>query len=607
MGTRRISVVGAGILVLTAAVAAQQSPPPLQDPQQTFRSRVTVVPVDVRVVDRTGKPITDLKQEDFTIIEDGVPQKIVHFSFQVLTPVAGAVADAPPDFRKPLGDSVTPQNKRIFLLVLGTGRQVGPVRGVQAAVKFMKERLLPQDQVAILAYNRATDFTTDHKRAIETLERYWDKHEWIESRLRQHFSGLSAVYSSRDQIPPNIQKEVDAIFRAPGALTSRTLAATGVTDAAQLADDTRRTRDQIERAEAAADRLANNVASPFDQSIVDEAGLNDVPFDQYIEKTSDTMADLGRLYGGIRYLRYLDGEKHLVFLTPNGLFLPRLENSNSVAALANDARVSIDIIHTHGMGGGSAPPARLPGSGPAAAQAALNAAVPSAGAMFMQRFSVGSSRQISDLTGGRTTAFAAGDQAFRQLDESTRAQYLLGYSPTNGNWNGAYRRITVRVNRKGAEVLYRHGYAARQEIKPLTRREYLSYSRIASAANLTLPIDDLKMRIVTTNINTAPEGSSLSVEVRIEPGTVKFVRQADEYLAKVDALHFCADAKEQLVGETWQTLDFKLTEANYQKFMREGVGYTIRVPLTGEPKYLKVILYDYGADLVGSSMVQVKK
>ena len=607
MGARQISVVGACIVVLTVAVAArQQSPPAPQDPQQTFRSRVTVVPVDVRVVDRAGKPITDLKQEDFTIIEDGVPQKIVHFSFQVLTP--GAFADTPPDFRKPLGETVAPQNKRIFLLVLGTGRQVGPVRGVQAAVKFMKERLLPQDQVAILAYNRATDFTTDHKKAIETLERYWDKHESIESSLRQHFSGLSAVYSSPNVIPPHIQKEVDAIFRAPGALTSRTLSATGVTDAAQLSDDTRRMRDQIERAEAAADRIANNVASPFDQSIVDEAGLNAVSFDEYIEKTADTTADLGRLYGGIRYLRYLDGEKHLVFLTPNGLFLPRLENSNSIAALANDARVSIDIIHTYGMAGGSAPPVRLPsGGGSAAAQAAMNAAVPSSNAMFVQRFSVGSSRQISDLTGGRTTAFAAGDEAFKRLDESTRAQYLLGYSPTNGNWNGAYRRISVRVTRKDAQVLYRHGYAARQEIKPLTRREYLSYSRIASAANLTRPIDDLKMRVVTTSMNTTAEGMFLSVEVRIEPGALKFVRQADEYLAKVDVLHFCADAKEQLVGETWQTLDFKLTDANYQKFMREGVGYTIRVPVTGDPTHLKVILYDYGADLVGSSMVQLKK
>jgi VWFA-related protein len=604
MGARQISVIGVSILVLAAALAAQQQPPTPQEPQ-TFRSRVTVVPVDVRVVDRSGKPITDLKQEDFTIIEDGVPQKVVHFSFQMLTPVTGPVDDTPLDFRKPLSETVASQNKRIFLLVLGTGRQVGPVKGVEAAIKFMKERLLPQDQVAILAYNRATDFTTDHKKAIETLQRYWDKHEWIESRLRQHFSGLAAVYASRE-IPSHIQKEVDGIFRAPGALTSRSLAATGVTDAAQLSEDTRRTRDQIQRAELAADRIASGLGTPFDQSAVDEASMNDLAFDEYVEKTSDTMADLGKLYGGIRYLRYLDGEKHLVFLTPNGLFLPRLENSNSIAALANDARVSIDIIHTFGMAGGSVP-VRLPGGAIAAGRGTLNAAVPSAGAMFMQRFSVGSSRQISDLTGGRTTAFAAGDQAFKRLDESTRAQYLLGYSPMNANWNGAYRRITVKVNRKDAQVLYRHGYAARQEIKPLSRGEYLSYSRIASAANLPREIDDLKMQVAKTTIESTPDGKLLSVEMRIEPGAVKFSRQADAYIAKVDALYFCADAREQLVGENWQTLDFRLTEENYQKFMREGVGYTIRVPLKGDPKYLKVILYDYAADLVGSSMVQLKK
>jgi hypothetical protein len=237
----------------------------------------------------------------------------------------------------------------------------------------------------------------------------------------------------------------------------------------------------------------------------------------------------------------------------------------------------------------------------------LNSAVPSAGVIFTQRFSVGSSRQISDLTGGTTTAFAAGDQAFRRLDESTRAQYLLGYSPTNGNWNGAYRRITVKVNRKEARVLYRHGYAARQEIKPLSRREYLTYSRIASAANMPRAIDDLKMQVGQTAVQTTPEGKALSVDLRIQPGAVKFTRQDDGYVAKIEALYFCADAKEQLVGENWQTLDFKLTEENYQKFMREGVGYTIRVPLSGEPKYLKVILYDYAADLVGSSMVQLKK
>lgn len=604
MRARRVLSTGLCLLA-TAALRAQQPAPP-QAPQPTFRSRVTVVPVDVRVVDRNGRPITGLTRDDFTVTEDGVPQTIVHFAFRTLTPQTADEAAAPLDFRKPLAETVTAQNRRIFLIVLGAGRQVGPVKGVEAAMKFMKERLLPQDQVAILGYNRATDFTTDHGRAIQTLQRYRDKHEWIESRLRHHFSGLAAVHASRE-IPAHIQKEVDAVFRAPGALTSRSLVATGVTDAAQISVDTRRTREQIQRAELAADRVASGLSTPFDRSALDEAALNDLSFDEYVEKSVDTMADLGRLYSGIRYLRYLDGEKHLVFLTPDGLFLPRLENSNSIAALANDARVSIDIVHTGGMAGGSAPPVRLPAGAGGAAQRALDSAVPSAGVIFRQRFSIGSSRQISDLTGGRTTAFAAGDQAFRRLDESTRAQYLLGYSPTNGNWNGAYRRITIRVNRKDAQVLYRHGYAARRDVEPLSRREYLSYSRIAAAANLSREIDDLKMRVARAAVQATPDGPRLGVDVRIDPGAVTFAREGAAYVAKVEALHFCADGRERLVGENWQTLDFRLTEENYQKFMREGVGYTVHVPIEGDPAYLKVILYDHAADLVGSAMVRLKK
>ncbi len=69
---------------------------------------------------------------------------------------------------------------------------------------------------------------------------------------------------------------------------------------------------------------------------------------------------------------------------------------------------------------------------------------------------------------------------------------------------------------------------------------------------------------------------------------------------------FSGDRKQTMVGEVWQTLDFKLTEENYQKFLREGVSYTMRMPLTGDPRYLKAILYDYTADLIGSSMIELK-
>src|SRR6187549_2564478 len=70
----------------TAALASQ-NPPQTPSPQvPTFRGRTVVVPVDVRVLDRDGKPVTDLKLEDFTIFENGVRQKIEFFSTQAIKP-----------------------------------------------------------------------------------------------------------------------------------------------------------------------------------------------------------------------------------------------------------------------------------------------------------------------------------------------------------------------------------------------------------------------------------------------------------------------------------------------------------------------------------------
>jgi hypothetical protein len=69
--------------VFLAAIAVQS-----QDKKQTKKSaddedviRVTsnLVSLDVIVKDKKGKPITDLKPEDFTVSENGVPQKIEFF------------------------------------------------------------------------------------------------------------------------------------------------------------------------------------------------------------------------------------------------------------------------------------------------------------------------------------------------------------------------------------------------------------------------------------------------------------------------------------------------------------------------------------------------
>ncbi len=136
-----------------------------------FRSRITLVPLDVRVVDLDGRPVTGLTRDDFTIVEDSERQTIAYFDAFGLTPEAPGVATRPA-LRQRAGGPPTPQHGRTFLIVLGRRRIQKPFNGIGAAVQFVRERLLPQDYVAVMAYNRATDFTTDHERIASVLERF---------------------------------------------------------------------------------------------------------------------------------------------------------------------------------------------------------------------------------------------------------------------------------------------------------------------------------------------------------------------------------------------------------------------------------------------------
>ena len=62
---------------------------PAEKPQ--FKSSVALVPLDVCVRNRDGRPTTGLKPEDFLILENNVPQQIVLFSAEGRVPLAVAL------------------------------------------------------------------------------------------------------------------------------------------------------------------------------------------------------------------------------------------------------------------------------------------------------------------------------------------------------------------------------------------------------------------------------------------------------------------------------------------------------------------------------------
>jgi VWFA-related protein len=84
-GIANVILIAAALAIAGASTGAlEQDPPPPQEAQQppTFRTRVDLVRVDVTVVGRAEDEIvSDLTRDDFTIEEDGVPQRVETLQF----------------------------------------------------------------------------------------------------------------------------------------------------------------------------------------------------------------------------------------------------------------------------------------------------------------------------------------------------------------------------------------------------------------------------------------------------------------------------------------------------------------------------------------------
>lgn len=74
-------------------------------------------------------------------------------------------------------------------------------------------------------------------------------------------------------------------------------------------------------------------------------------------------------------------------------------------------------------------------------------------------------KALADRSGGqvyRADTIAMLPQAFAAIASELRTQYLLGYYPTNQNYDRAYRKIQVKTSRRDVTIRARPGYRARR-------------------------------------------------------------------------------------------------------------------------------------------------
>jgi VWFA-related protein len=158
------AVLAAAALLLACAPLASQ----------TFRSTVTLVEVDVSVIDQQRRPVRGLQEYDFAVFEDGVPQPIGTF----------AEIDVPPAGPRPTGwmRTVSPdvasniaRASRLVVIMLDDALgSADPriARNVREIGQRIVDRLGPGDQAAVLFTRndaRAQDFTADRTRLLSAI------------------------------------------------------------------------------------------------------------------------------------------------------------------------------------------------------------------------------------------------------------------------------------------------------------------------------------------------------------------------------------------------------------------------------------------------------
>jgi len=101
-------------------------------------------------------------------------------------------------------------------------------------------------------------------------------------------------------------------------------------------------------------------------------------------------------------------------------------------------------------------------------------------------------------------------------------------------------------------------------------------------------------------------GMETRVEILIDAGPLSMPLKDGLRTGQIEVQVYCGDAKQAVIGDAGQHFDLSVPEATYQQWLQTGFRRTIRVPTSEPAKYVKVVVYDYGSDRIGSASITIK-
>ena len=489
-------------LVLIAIVAiawalAAQTPSEAPRQQPPFRTEANFVRVDVYPT-RDGKPVQDLRREDFELLEDNRPQAIDSFEYVRVGAAGAPDTRSDPNTIEAMRQSAADPKSRIFVIFLDAAHvsTTGAHSVSKSLIQFVDRMLAPDDLVGVMtSWMSPADVVLARK--TQVIQAGLERADWGR-RFTAHEDDREAMYKLCYRVLKQEMEQGKSVSDVARALIVRRreeLTLGALRDLVVYLRGIREERKAIVlvsegwalyRADARITRLREECTCPSPESRRDLQDCQGCqpwpppPFKPWKERVpGDDPIRVGP--GGRLEATPRDPETEAAptgVCTADRVRLANIDHSRDFRDLINDANrsnASFYTIDPRGLATFDTPMGRADEIG-----------APLSVAEDQQSLSrrLGSLTDLASGTDGialtNSNDLTAG---LRRIADDLSSYYLLGYYSTNGKLDGRYRSITVRVKRPGVQVRARPGYRAPTEAE-VTAARALTSAR-ASAAPAT--------------------------------------------------------------------------------------------------------------------------
>jgi len=498
-----------------------------------------VVLVNVTVRDKSGKFVPGLKPENFTILEDNKPQKIVSFDVENVDAVpASDVAQAKALSDAPTGATTPP--------TADTSAQAA------SRLQFKDRRLI------VLFFDLSAMEPDEIDHAVTSAEHYLDA-QMAPADLVSIISLGSSLLVNQDFTTDRslLKKQLDAFSTGAGQGFEE-----GTTGTTEGTPDT---------------------GQPF---TADDTEYNIFNTDRRLEALRSVAEKLA----------YVQQKKSLIYFS-SGMDRTGIENQSELRAAVNAAVRSNMAIYTMDMrglqalvAGGEAQNASLRGVSAYSGQSTLNA--------LNSNFTTQETLvTLASDTGGR--AFLDSNdfsKIFTGVQQDTSTYYVLGYHSTNTARDGRYRRIAVKSSLPGVKIDYRRGYYAPADYQHATKddKERQLEEELASE----LPATDLPLYLGIAYFRL--EGNKFFVPISlVVPGSqIPFVRSSDRDKATLDVIGMVLDNEHHPLNRIRDTV--KLAVSTTTEVQKKNVQYDTGMSLLSGKYHLKFVVRENQTGRMGS-------